>query len=182
MDKVLRNLIYSLLLFFVFVSCAQNSSDSRSTRQLSDQPESRVIELLEEYFESQSIECEIESVRQVAIIRTPFSENDPHYVKMQAQCDSINRIAESVLLYTLDMDAWSEIADDESEIVLKMAQYKESWRGEPTGYAYECMVKSDDLALIREVESLWYIVSLDHSKLIRVSNEFLERYDGTLQD
>lgn len=157
-----RSLFVALSALLVVLSSCGPRSHSDRTRQL-----------LVDYFDSLALNVEIVSLQVVDTICTEMPEDDSLYNALQAQAQLLDD--EAVKALRADAQAeLAEICEKADAARARALEYKEAYRGEFVGYAYEIIVKCEDSGLKAKTEGLWYIVNAEGTSFFIAEAHFQE--------
>lgn len=133
----------------------------------------RTRELLVGYFDSLAIDVEIVSLQAVDTIYTEMPQDDSLYNALLAEAQNLDQ----KVVQALRDDAQAELAaicEKADATYARARQYKETYKGEFVGFAYEIIVKCEDSGLKTKTESQWYIVNSEGTSFFVEDAHFQE--------
>lgn len=133
----------------------------------------RTRQLLVDYFDSLALDVEIVSLQVVDTICTEMPEDDSLYNALQAQAQLLDD--EAVKALRADAQAeLAEICEKADAARARVLEYKEAYKGEFVGYAYEIIVRCADYGLKTKTESKWYVVNAEGTSFFIAEAHFQE--------
>ena len=133
----------------------------------------RTRELLVGYFDSLALDLEIVSLQAVDTIYTEMPEEDSTYNAMLAEAQHLDQEA----VKALRDDAQAELAaicEKADAAYTRAREYKETYKGDFIGVAYEIIVKCEDYGLKTKTESKWYVVNSEGTSFFIAEAHFQE--------
>lgn len=133
----------------------------------------RTRELLVSYFDSLALDLEIVSLQAVDTIYTEMPEEDSIYNAMLTEAQHLDQEA----VKALRDDAQAELAaicEKADAAYARAREYKETYKGDFIGVAYEIIVKCEDYGLKAKTEGRWYIVNAEGTSFFIEDAHFQE--------
>lgn len=140
-----------LVLSFAAIAALLSSCEPRSHAEKSQ-------ELIVNYFDSLAIDVEIVSLQAVDTIYTEMPQDDSLYNALLSEAQNLDQ----KVVQALRDDAQAELAaicEKADAAHARAREYKNTYKGEFIGVAYEIIVKCEDYGLKSKAESKWYVVN-----------------------
>ena len=158
------------IFFFLFVAGALSSCAPRTHVD-------KTRELLTDYFDSLALDLKIASLQVVDTIYTEMPADDSTYAAMMDELKSIEDQQDRFMRENKNPFSdpkMDEFWEQERIVEDRAKEYKYSYEGDLVGYAYEIIVKSDNLDLKKEAESKWFIINPEGTKITIKDANFQE--------
>ena len=155
-----------LILSFAAIAALLSSCGPRSHAEKSQ-------ELIVNHFDSLALNVEIVSLQAVDTIYTEMPQDDSLYNALLAEAQNLDqKVAQA-----LRDDAQAELAaicEKADAAYARAREYKETYKGDFIGVAYEIIVKCEDYGLKAKTESKWYIVNAEGTSFFVEDAHFQE--------